>query len=928
MNNFFNSIFFFLCLSIFAQELPPVVNFTPNDYAAGNQNWMVSQSLDDHFYFANNSGLLEFTGEKWNLYPVPNKTVVRSVLSFKDRIYTGAYMEFGYWTKNEFKELEYHSLNDKFPNLMVDGEQFWNIESYEGLIIFRSFEGVYFYDPEPNSIILMENSRGKPISALYKLEDGIYFQYVGEGLFNIKNGKPQLLIPQEKLGKDQAVIEIFKRNGKLAYVSQNAQFYEWDENNLVPFFTETTSEFNNQQILSADYLKNGNILLGTVGKGIFEINSEGKMLHHFNQENDLLNNTALALYEDKTGNVWAGLDFGISLLDLNSPVTGFEDNRGEIGSVYSFLAEGEALYLGTNQGLYYRDNGGSKFDLISGTNGQVWDIRKENGVIFCGHNSGTFQIDGNKATKISDRLGTWLVKAVNEKTFIQGHYNGISFLKKKDNNTIVDTPMIEGFPHSSKFIEIDDKGDIWIGNEHKGVFRIKLNDSLQVSSIINYPLKEESGVNSSIFQFNDTLYYSTQEHIYQFNERREVFSKKNSLEELFKNKSRLSGRVVSDTNAEKIWAFGNEGIYEVSRASLNNSYELKVIYIDQKFRNIAVGYENLSKINENEYLVGISNGYLKFDNATSFKQTPSVHINSIVAGDINSEKFQVKPDESGEFGFKNNNIDFEFSTPNYSKYLEAQYSYRLLGLTAKWSRWDTGSMASFENLPFGEYTFEVRSKVGNEQSEISTYEFEIKRPFYLSYIAIFLYVFIIIAIILLVNVLYNRHHRKIVLENERALKLKNLQAEQEIIKLKNEKLEQEMDSKNRELAVSTMSMIKKNEFLTHIKDELKDKADSSKIRSVIKTIDKDINEKDNWEFFKKAFSNADKDFFKKVKNLHPELTSSDLKLCAYLRLNLSSKEIAPLLNISTKSVEIKRYRLRKKMDLDRNVNLTEYILNL
>jgi DNA-binding CsgD family transcriptional regulator len=157
--------------------------------------------------------------------------------------------------------------------------------------------------------------------------------------------------------------------------------------------------------------------------------------------------------------------------------------------------------------------------------------------------------------------------------------------------------------------------------------------------------------------------------------------------------------------------------------------------------------------------------------------------------------------------------------------------------------------------------------------------------------------------------------------------MKNLEAEQKITILQNEQLEMDMANKNKELAVSTMSLIRKNEFLTNIKDQLKESG-SSKIKSVIKTIDKDINEEDNWNYFKEAFNNADKDFFKKIKSLHPALTPNDLKLCAYLRLNLSSKEIGPLLNISVKSVEIKRYRLRKKMDLVREANLTLYILNI
>jgi DNA-binding CsgD family transcriptional regulator len=125
-----------------------------------------------------------------------------------------------------------------------------------------------------------------------------------------------------------------------------------------------------------------------------------------------------------------------------------------------------------------------------------------------------------------------------------------------------------------------------------------------------------------------------------------------------------------------------------------------------------------------------------------------------------------------------------------------------------------------------------------------------------------------------------------------------------------------------------MSLIKKNEFLNTVKEELKNTTESGSLKPVIKFIDKNLNNTDDWKFFQEAFNNADKDFLKKVKSIHPSLTPNDLKLCAYLRLNLSSKEIAPLLNISPKSVEVKRYRLRKKMELPHDYSLTNYILEI
>jgi len=163
----------------------------------------------------------------------------------------------------------------------------------------------------------------------------------------------------------------------------------------------------------------------------------------------------------------------------------------------------------------------------------------------------------------------------------------------------------------------------------------------------------------------------------------------------------------------------------------------------------------------------------------------------------------------------------------------------------------------------------------------------------------------------------------------RELAVKELEAQKEIIQLKNTQLNNDIESKNRELAIATMNMIKKNETLNSIKQELqKQKTETQDVKPVIRLIDKNINNAEDWKFFEEAFNHADKDFFKKVKELHPQLTANDLRLCAYLRLNLSSKEIAPLLNISVRSVEIKRYRLRKKISLAREINLNDYFLNL
>ena len=129
-----------------AQELPPIVKYNSTTYGAGNQNWMISQDKNNFIYFANNDGLLEFNGSNWQLYPSPNETIVRSVKVIGNNIYTGCYMEFGFWTRQTNGQLEYTSLSNTIKNSIQDDEQFWNIFNYDQWVIFQSLNRIYIYD--------------------------------------------------------------------------------------------------------------------------------------------------------------------------------------------------------------------------------------------------------------------------------------------------------------------------------------------------------------------------------------------------------------------------------------------------------------------------------------------------------------------------------------------------------------------------------------------------------------------------------------------------------------------------------------------------------------------------------------------------------------------------------------------------------------
>ena len=287
-----------------------------------------------------------------------------------------------------------------------------------------------------------------------------------------------------------------------------------------------------------------------------------------------------------------------------------------------------------------------------------------------------------------------------------------------------------------------------------------------------------------------------------------------------------------------------------------------------------------------------------------------------------------------ELGSDENNLEFSLYAPEFGKYISPEFQYQLTGYLEEWSNWSKESRIRFENLPPGEYSFNARARIGgNVSSNTASYSFIIKRPWYVSNFMQFVFVVLALIATFLVHRFYKNYYdkqqAKLIESNKREMDLTKAENEKEIIRLKNEQLKADYNSKSKELAASTMSIIKKNELLARVKDQLMNSfEDTDKILPIISTIERSLNQNDDWELFKEAFNNADQKFLKKLKKIHPNLSPNDIKLCAYLRLNLSSKEIAPLLNISARSVEIKRYRLRKKLGLVPDDNLAKYILEL
>ena len=913
---------------LFSQELPPIQNFTPQEYGADNQNWAVSDSDSGSIFFGNNWGLLEFNGADWSLYPSPNN-IIRAVKSIDDKVYIGCFMEFGYWERNNNK-LEYVSISKKHNIKLVEDEHIWQIERYNDWVLFKSLNSIYVYDKENDSIFSIQSKSW--ISNISVINNSIYFQKQGEGLFKIESGK-SVLVSNHKLFIENTVVKLFSSSQGILVLFKEKGFFFYNNSKLTPWQTKLSTKI---KVYSACALSNGNIAIGSVGKGLFVVDPKGNIVLEINQSQGIQNNTILSIFEDKDQNLWLALDKGVSLINLNSPFKIYTDTSGLLGTVYASSIFKNYLYLGTNQGLFVKDLSLKKgtFKLISGTGGQVWQLRVINNTLFCGHNEGAFIVKGETAKFISNsKPGVWDFKLDKSNSkVLMGSYNGLSYLKYQNEEWIYDNELM-GFETSSRFYEIvDDK--IFVFHPYKGLYKLPVNKSnFSINSDVA-PLKLE-GRNANCFYYDDSFMYSDSTGVYKYSKQKRLFEKDSFMSDVFPktNSSKVRVSVVPNQSKDKLWVFALNKLYRFSPGRLSKTPVIDSVYFPSHFRGGLLGFENIFTLNENRALLGTANGYILYDLEQKQESSHEVSITSVSYQSINSDLNSAAIDSALVNPYEFNNLEFKVNIPVYSALSKPTYRYKLEGKNQFWSDWSSESRIRFENLKYGKYSFIVQAKINGVISKNkASFNFEISKPWYLSSTAIVAYLVAVLLIIFIINSVYrayyNTKQQKLLKRAKQKMRMNQLETKQKLTELNNEKLKLDIENKNRELAISTMSLIKKNEFLNSIKSELSNVDGNKEIKNVLRIIDRNLNNTDDWKFFQEAFNNADKDFLKKIGEKHPELTPNDLRLCAYLRLNLSSKEIAPLLNISYRSVEVKRYRLRKKMKLKASQGLIKYILDI
>lgn len=932
-----------------------VINYSKNLYGKGSQTWQIAPYNDCWVYFANKNGMLQFDGTSWSIFPLHNGSDLRSVLpsTSQKRIYAAGINEFGYFEPGAAGKLKYTCLSDSVSEADRFIGNIWGIHEGDNILYFQG----------DGKVLKYLNGKYTVINTDWKIDcsdmvNGVLYIGTDHGVWVLVGNTFFPLQGAESLSSKRIRGIIPHKNGVIIVTAYDGLFY-CDGHQTVPFITGAEGFMQQNEVFCAAS-SGDQIALGTVHKGLLLINSKTLQVKYFNENNGLQNNTVLSLAFDARNNLWAGLDSGIDYVCLNSSLTNLYSYPYSYGTGYAAMLSGDYLYLGTNRGLYYThypvrltDNQ-PEINAVPNSSGQVWNLCKIGDDLFCLHDRGVFLIEGTTMRKVADVAGAWACQLVQGRTdrMYVGVYSGLYLMEKKNGEWRV-VHKIDGLPDSCRFFEQESDRVLWVFNTDK-TMKIELDPSLsRVVSSRAYGIDKGFPSDKQVYvsKIEGKIYFATPKGIYQYNKKEDRMEPCQELDN-FLNGAAPYSRLVQYRS--HLISLSHREICIADLRTYKKGANTCIAPIELPSVELVQGAEAIVPVSDSLMIIPNEIGFALFripathvyrDYSKSMR-IRNVYLSYPKDSLIYTDNFLCAKEEP-VIAFSQNAIRFEYGLSSFTHGEDVSYQYRLN--QKEWSDYTGSTVKEYSNLPEGSYTFEVKAVFADGTTATDAFTFRILPPWYRSVMAYIGY-----CILLLVAFWYiyrwddlrvKRKKQQAVVEKEIELhemekeyEAENERKERQIMELEKEKLQHDLQHKSQEMANLMINFVRKNEMLTEIKSELfkvisalKGESGSKEARQMLlvvgSKIDSNIQSDDVLKRIEEQFDLLHNNFMKHLGEKHPDLSLNERMMCAYLKMNLSSKEIAPLLNISIRGVETIRYRLRKKFGLEREDSLMDYLNN-
>lgn len=939
-------------------QIPTLRNFSPIEYNGGTQNWEIGKMRDNLMAFANNHGLIVFDGENWQIHPVANYTSVRS-LAFDAKklcVYAGASDEFGYFDINTATfNVEYHSLSKLLPaNMRMFGE-IWKIHLLpSGEVLFQGREHLFSLR-QGNKLITLKTAGAIDNSSL--VGDRVYIS-TNTGIYSYHDGK---LSPLPGTGNltGKRVSGVVQYNGKVMFVTMSDGLFIYDGHTATPFELDISPLLKDNNVFCAAAGKRY-IGFGTIKNGLIVKDLQTGSNYYVNTNTGLQNNTVLSMSFDSLDNIWLGLDMGLSYVMLESSYGNLLGANNTIGTGYTSAINGNQLYMGTNQGLFsipfplQNSILPPKAQTVEGVVGQIWSLQNIDGTLLCGANDGAYIVGAGTVRRIDGLVGTWGFRKLNDHPgyLLTCDYDGLAVLKQEGGSITLHS-RLANFHEASGNFEQDSDGSIWLSHWHKGVWHFRLSDDMTRVENLEYYHNGAGLVvddNNLVCKIDGRVYVSSVDGFYQYDERNRKLKHCDWMNNLFNT----YGEALHVTQAPDGMIIAYKADYlAVAERQHNGKYQSRQVGYGNMVQQMQMGLGNIGFLENRQIVLNSNNGFFVMrPQKKDAAKTNHVMVRRIYSTNTGDTLVYMRcPElvkEEVVLPHSLNSIRIEYVMPEYRGEKGVLYSCYLEGYEKEMSTMSHSSSKEYTKLEKGKYIFYVKARnlVDGTESE-SQIVIRILPAWYETWWAYLLYIILAVtgmwALLRYMNMRAEKELTKVKKEKERQMKEQQMEfhlaeekKEKELAKLRSKQLEVELKHKSSELSDSAMNLVRKNDMLQAIDQNMEQLSESvrreeakarlvKKIGDIRKEIKMHMNDDDNWNKFEENFNLVYDNFSQKIMEAFPQLKKSDLKLCVYLRMGLSSKEMASLLNTSVRSIETARYRLRKKLDIDTGSNLTDFI---
>lgn len=927
--------------ALYADVFHPLVrHYDKQQYGGGPQNWDIAQGASGCMYFANNYGVLEFDSENWVLHRTRDWSEVRALY------YAPWDSTLCFGASNQFRRLRADPASDlreeTFEELLspYDVSEIWKIRGFRDEIFFMDENTLYKIGAHGVKQFNF-NARVKTFEVVGA---ELYVYTVADGLLRLDDEvfRPA---PGAEQFETEKISALIRWEDTCLIVTENDGLFRYDETGISPFRTVFDKELAGESIICAA-VKNGIIALGTVSSGVWIIGGESVGNHHLDLSSGLSNNTVLSLFFDRDDNLWLGLDNGIDYILLTSPERPLFSDREAFGAGYSSKLYASSLWLGTNQGLFriadWNDARNEKRRIvpIEAIKGQVWHLETIEGSLYCCTDKGLYILTGSTpAIRFLPMNGVWKVEKLRKhpSAIIGSTYDNLFLLRRQADGRYDFAGFIAGFDGSGRAFEEDADGCIWISDWKRGLFRLTLDNGLgrfskveNLSSGHGFPTTRNNIPNRT----QAGILFTTEKGFYRFDDVRGQAVPAETMSGRFDDGS-PAVRLVELPGGVRWFSSGLVQAVEYPDGSGGTRLDtLSLQYLCGKRK---LGFDQILPLSESRFLINTEDGFSEISldrlQERRGRNEPAAFVKKIylTGRQQDSLLFARRGPDGGPAELRlrhgQNSLRFEFVQPRYAREAETRYSYILENYDTDWSPYGKMNFKEYTGLPPGNYVFRVRT-FGSEPGNGPAVSIVLSPPWYRSRTAYLIYTLMLILLaygaFALLNGLLSRRTRRLILRTEE--------------ELRREQMRRELEGKASDLAASTMDVIRKNEILRKIHDSLdkmsvylessRERENGMRLLGDLRSdIRENISQDDTWKRFETNFDLVYSDFLKRLGRQYPQLSLNDRKICVYLKMGLRSKEIAPLLNMTVRSVEMTRHRIRKKLGLGREDNLQDFLDN-